>query len=425
MAAVIVESWVGIDWGHEFHQVCVVDASGGNRRERRFPQTAAGLVELVTWLRDQSGGSLQTMQIAIERPHGPVVETLLLHDFAVFAINPKQLDRFRDRHTAAGAKDDRRDALVLADSLRTDPQAFTGLQLADANLVQLRELVRMDEHLRDEEVAISNRLRELLRRYFPAMHSLMAHRADPLLWSLLELAATPAAAAQLSRDQIQTLLKRHRVRRWTAEQVHQALQTASLNVTAATVAAASSHVQLLLPKLRLLHQQRRDCGKQLDTLLDGLIADAPVADGHPPAAAAVHSDAQILSSLPGIGRTVLAIVLVEAATQLARRDLQGLRSLGGIAPVTRRSGKQNLRIMRRACNARLRYAFYHWGRTAIQRDLQTKLHYAELRSKGHTHGCALRGVVDRLLSVVVAMLKQGTLYDPQRRQRGRALLAKS
>ena len=78
--------------------------------------------------------------------------------------------------------------------------------------------------------------------------------------------------------------------------------------------------------------------------------------------------------------------------------------------------------MRRACNARLRYAFYHWGRTAVQRDQLTKLHYAELRSKGHTHGRALRGAVDRLLSVAIAMLKQGTLYDPQRRQRAHVVL---
>ena len=51
--------------------------------------------------------------MAIETPHGPVVEMLLERGFAVFAINPKQIDRFRDRFTIAGAKDDSRDARVL------------------------------------------------------------------------------------------------------------------------------------------------------------------------------------------------------------------------------------------------------------------------------------------------------------------------
>ena len=120
---------------------------------------------------------------------------------------------------------------------------------------------------------------------------------------------------------------------------------------------------------------------------------------------------------------VLATLLVEAAGPIAGRDLAGLRALGGIAPVTKRSGKRNLQVMRRACNTRLRYAFYHWGRTATQRDSHAKHHYAQLRQKGHSHGRALRGVVDRLLSVAVAMLKQDTCYDPARRQRTKVVLA--
>ncbi len=41
------------------------------------------------------------IHIAIEEPHGPVVETLLERGIHVYAINPKQLDRFRDRYTLA------------------------------------------------------------------------------------------------------------------------------------------------------------------------------------------------------------------------------------------------------------------------------------------------------------------------------------
>jgi len=48
--------------------------------------------------------------VAIEVPHGPVVDALIDRGFVVYAINPKQLDRLRDRFSVAGAKDDRRDA---------------------------------------------------------------------------------------------------------------------------------------------------------------------------------------------------------------------------------------------------------------------------------------------------------------------------
>ena len=70
--------------------------------------------------------------------------------------------------------------------------------------------------------------------------------------------------------------------------------------------------------------------------------------------------------------------------------------------------------MWRSCNPRLRDLLYHWSRVSVQRDDGSKEHYAELRRVGHSPGRVLRGVVDRLLAVLMAMLKSGTLYDPNR-----------
>ena len=81
--------------------------------------------------------------MAIETRSGPVVESLLEHDFAVYSINPKQLDRFRDRMSPAGAKDDRRDARVLASALRTDPHFLQRLEPTDPAIVELREWSRV------------------------------------------------------------------------------------------------------------------------------------------------------------------------------------------------------------------------------------------------------------------------------------------
>src|SRR3954469_2739646 len=68
--------------------------------------------------------------------------------FRVHSINPKQLDRFRDRFSPAGAKDDSRDAEVLGDALRTDPRCFRALQPFDPVVVELREGSRMAEDLK-------------------------------------------------------------------------------------------------------------------------------------------------------------------------------------------------------------------------------------------------------------------------------------
>ena len=79
--------------------------------------------------------------MAIEVPHGPVVDTLIDRGFVVYAINPKQLDRLRDRFSVAGAKDDRRDAYVLGDGVRTDRRLFRRVHVADPTAGRIARVV--------------------------------------------------------------------------------------------------------------------------------------------------------------------------------------------------------------------------------------------------------------------------------------------
>ena len=414
-AASAPTTFVGIDWATRAHEACALDGSGRPLGRQEFPNTPEGLEALVGWILDRAGGDPAAVAVAIERPDGLVVEALLDHGLAVHAINPKPLDRFRDRFSAAGAQDDRRDARVLADALRTDARAFRRVQADPAEVMALRGLAREDDALRIEETALSHRLRELLGRYHPRLLGLAADRVDPLLWDLWGLAPTPQAAAAVSRRAVAAALRRHRIRRLDVDAVMAALKAPAPRVSEATVAAAEQAVRRLLPRLRLAHAQRQECGHRIDEVLEGL--EAPGEGGQ-------HSDAAILRSLPGVGRIVVARMLTEGAEAIRRRDLTRLRALGGSAPVTQRSG-QGYRVgMRRACSGRLRYAYYHWARTAVQRDERARAHYAALRAGGKSHGRALRGVVDRLLAVAVAMLRAGALYDPALRStpEGRARL---
>ena len=90
--------------------------------------------------------------VAIEVPHGPVVDALMDRGFVVHAINPKQLERLRDRVSLAGAKDDRRDARVAAGGLRTDPHLFRPVEAGDPAVIALREWSRLAEELQQERV---------------------------------------------------------------------------------------------------------------------------------------------------------------------------------------------------------------------------------------------------------------------------------
>jgi hypothetical protein len=138
MAEETIGWFAAVDWGSEKHQACVLDARGGVAGEREFPHSGAGLTELADWVRSITGEA-SVVAIAVEVPHGPVVDVLLDRGFIVHSINPKQLDRLRDRFSVAGAKDDRRDAYVAASGLRTDRHLFRRVQAADPHIAELRE----------------------------------------------------------------------------------------------------------------------------------------------------------------------------------------------------------------------------------------------------------------------------------------------
>jgi transposase len=350
--------------------------------------------------------------VAIEIPRGALVETLVERGCHVYTLNPKQLDRFRDRFTVAGAKDDRRDAFVLAASLRTDRPAFRRVRLDDPVIIELREYSRMDDDLRDELARLANRLREQLHRFFPQMLELVPAADEPWLWTLLEAVPTPHAAARLRRPRIDKILRRHRIRRFDAASGLATLGTPPLPVAPGTIEAASAHVALLLPRLRLVSDQRLCCGRQIDSLLARLGER-----GVPPRPGEAPSDVRILRSLVGVGRRVSATMFAEAAQLLADRDYPALRAHSGIAPVTRQSGKRKQVVMRHACNGRLRGAVYHWAFISMQHDEHSAATYADYRGRGHTHGRALRGLADYLLRTLIAMLRSGTLYDPHRPRR--------
>jgi transposase len=394
------ELYVGIDWATQHHQVALVDPEGRRRDERQVPHSGAGLTQLADHLTSLVRDPAR-IAVAIEVPRGAIVDLLLERGCHVYALNPKQLDRFRDRHTVAGAKDDRRDAFVLGDALRTDRAAFRRLTIEAPEVIQLRELARVHGELVEETGRLTNRLREQLWRFYPQVLRLCPAADQPWLWALVLAAPTPADAQRLSRSAVAALLARYRLRRLTADDVLAALRAPSLPVAPGTLEAARDHVALLLPRLALVHEQRTGCEGRLDALL----ALAAGRDDREE-----HRDVTILRSLPGVGRLVAATMLAEASRPLAARDYQTLRAHAGVAPITRQSGQRRQVVMRRSCNARLRHAVFHWARNSVRLDARAAAHYHRLRER-HGHARALRGVADRLLRVLVAMLTTQTLYE--------------
>lgn len=415
--------WCGVDWATQTHQVCVLDHNRQLVEQRAVRHDGESLQALVAWLIGLAEGEPGRVAVGIEVPHGAVVETLVEAGIAVFAINPRQLDRLRDRHTMAGAKDDRLDAYVLADSITSDRHLFRRVQLDPPRILELRAAGRLHDQLREQINMASNRLREQLLRYFPQVLALGA-MTEPWIWDLVELVGRPERAQRLRRTQVTRVLAQHRIRRLDADAVLAELRKPALRVAPGVADAAGLHIAVLVEQLRLLDRQIKHCDactRSILAALDTTAAAAPVAiAGEPESGEHAPSrepcDVAILRSLPGVGNYIVATVLAEASQALGTRDYDTLRALAGVAPVTRRSGKSLLVVRRRASNPRLVDAAHFWGLAVLRADPISRRHYQQLRSRGHSHPRACRGLVDRLLNVAVAMLRARTLYDPSRRK---------
>jgi len=388
--------YAGIDWGSRSHTVCRIRADGRGRREREFPHSLQGLHALADFLGQDTDAS--AVAVAIELPRGAVVDLLQLKGFAVFTLNPKQLDRFRDRHTVSGAKDDRLDAYVLADALRTDRHKYTELAAPDEEALALRETTRRLETVQRELRRHTNRLWGCVNSLWPQLLAFCPGADEPWFWALLERAAEPQKAASVRRSQVRAILQRYGKRSVRAEDVIAVLKQGPLALRPVNEWLLLGDIATYLPIIATLFAQAELCERHVREL-----------------AAEGGRLVEIVDSFKGIGPATAATLVGEAGQLLAAGELAGLRMLAGTAPVTRRSGKSGIVTMRRACNGRLRNAVRSWARTAITHDPLAHAHYQALRERGKAHERALRGVGDRLLAALVAAIRRDELYDPTRR----------
>ena len=164
----------GVDWAKDNHAICVVDADGEPIERITVVHTRAGLTRLVSVLKRHLVSG-----VGIERPDGPVVDTLLGAGFTVYVISPSEIKSLRRRFGAAGNKDDRFDAYVLADTVRTDRRRLTPLRRDTEATTALRQLCRARKDLIAHRIAVANQLRAHLAIALPAAVDLFTDIDSP------------------------------------------------------------------------------------------------------------------------------------------------------------------------------------------------------------------------------------------------------
>jgi transposase len=392
--------FVGIDWSEEQHEVEVMAESGQRLRSLRIAQGVEGLTRLHETIAEVTADPADVV-VGVESDHGLLVNALVASGYTVYPINPLTAARARDRHSLARNKSDRRDAVMLANVVRTDRHQLQPLRGDSEQALEIRARARA--HLRAVQLQgqLRNQLRSRLLEFYPAVLPLLA--ADDLRDALavLSVAPSPAMGRRLSRAKLASTLRRHGRQRnveTRALEIQTLLRAPQLELAhPRLIAAYADEVSSLT---RLLLEVRRE--------LAGLEAQLT-------AAFRAHPDVKIFLSFTGLADILGARVLGESGDDPARyADASARRNYSGNPPVTRASGKKKEVTRRLARNRRLANATFGWAESAVRHSPGARELYRRLRTRGKTHNMATRVIANRLVGMLHACLRDRTLYDEAR-----------
>jgi len=391
-----VRYYLGVDWADQTHAVWVVNESGTKTAARTVPHTAEGLSE---WGRELDEWRTQGIELwaAIERREGRVVDFLLDHGVVVYPVNPKALDRARDRFRQSGAKSDPFDARVLADFLRTDHAHLQVLQPSSAAAQELKLLTEDYQQQIRQQTRLINQLTATLKAYYPRALEI-AELSTPLAREFLQAYPTPEAVAALTERQWQRWALAHRLREARTRELWAVLQGPQLPVPAHVVRAKARLMQSLVAQLTLVVAAVAEYREAIEDFFARMPA------------------AQWARTLPigkhGITAPTLWARLGDAPGRW--ESFRHLQAHAGAVPVTKRSGKQQRTIQFRfACDKALRYVIDHVAFLSLHSSVWARAYYDQQRARGHAHRQALRALAAKWLKIIFVMWQHQVPYDEQ------------
>src|ERR687893_737821 len=390
--------FIGDDWAEAHHDVELVDQDGRRLVRRRLPEGIDGLAALHALVAEHLAEDAEADQvvIGIETDRGPWVQALIAAGYTVYAVNPLQVARYRDRHSVSGAKSDVADAHTLADMVRTDSHQLRPVAGDTAAAQAVKVVTRAHKTLIWERTRHTQRLRHALRDYFPAALEAFEDldAADAL--ELLAKAPDPASAAKLTITAITAALTRARHRNITekAAGIQAVLRAEQLGQPEIVTAAYAATTRAAVAVLRTLVEQVKVLPGQVDAHFGQ------------------HPDAKIISSQPGLGPILGARVLAEFGDDPDRyTDAKSRKNYAATSPITRASGKKKVVVARFVHNDRLIDALITQAFAALNASPGARTYYDQLKDRGTEHHAALRQLANRLVGILHGCLKTRSYYD--------------
>lgn len=391
--------FVGIDWSETHHDVCVMDVEGRVLSKARVPDGVEGVARLHEMVATHAEDPSQVV-IGIEIDGGLLVGALVATGYAVHAVNPLSVDRYRDRHRVSGAKSDPGDARVLADLVRTDRHLHREVA-GDTELAEsVKVLARAHQSLIWSRQRHLNQLRNTLREFYPAaLEAFGTDLGSTDALAVLAQVPTPAGGRSLSAARIAAALKRAGRRRRVAErakEIHAALRSSQLQAPEVLARAYGEVVRSTVAIVAEMTGQIDALAHQLEARFEE------------------HPDAEILRSLPGLGTVLGARVLAEFGDDPTRyADPKARKNYAGTSPITKASGRSRVALARFTRNRRLADALEMWAFCSLTTSAGARRCYDAHRAKGHTHRRALRSLANRWVGILHGCLKHRARYSEQ------------
>jgi transposase len=381
----------GVDWAKDDYAVCVIDADGEPLERVTLKYTKAGLCRLIDLLDRHHVDA-----IGIERPDGPIVDALLAAEQTVYVIPPSQVKALRRRYGSAGNKDDRFDAYVLADTVRTDRRRLTPLVLDSEPTTALRKLCRARKDLVAHRIAVANQLRAHLSTTLPATVDLFDAIDSSISRQFLTRFTTQDALDWLSPARLAAWLKSARYcGRADPAVLHQRITAAPRGATGDYGRTLAAITRAYLAALATITAQIDALNQQITENLD------------------LHPDRDIFTSLPRSGTVRAARLLAEIGDARGRFPTPAsLACLAGVAPSTRQSGKITIVAFRWAVDKQLRDAVCDFAGDSRHANPWAADLYRRARARGHDHPHAVRVLARAWVDIIWACWTTNTPYDP-------------
>ncbi|MFJ8894304.1 IS110 family transposase [Leifsonia sp. NPDC102414] len=392
-----VDVFIGLDVGKGEHHAVALDRTGKRLFDRALPNDETKLRAVLAQLQQHG-----LVLLVVDQPAtiGALPVAVAQAEGALVGYLPGlAMRRIADLHPGE-AKTDARDAAIIAETARTMPHTLRSIQVADEQVAELSMLCGFDEDLAGQITQVSNRIRGLLTQIHPALERVIGPRLDhPAILDLLQHYPSPAAMRAAGEKRLRNRLLKNAPRKgrvWAAE-IITALGEQTVVVTGTAAAAAALVLPRLAEQLQALRRQRDEIAVEVEKIVDA------------------HPLQPVLTSMPGVGVRTAARLLTEVTTKTFP-TAGHLASYAGLAPVTRRSGSsiRGEHPSRRG-NKILKRAMFLSAFAAL-RDPESRAYYDRKIAQGKRHNQALIALARRRSDVLYAMLRDGTLYQPQARQ---------